>query len=441
MLGGNLPHQIKAFHDTYGGIVRVAPDELSFIETEAWKDIYVSRLFVRPKQWGTRPPGIKAHNLISAPQADHLRYRKALSPAFSEKAVKLQEPIIKGYVDDLITKMQDAVSQSPDTSTVIDMVRWTSFTTFDIASDLGWGTSLKCLETQEYHPWVSIILHYKALIFGVFFKYYPFLDRLVSILTPKSAMDGLNFVIDTSQINVRKRLASKSPRPDFMSYILAFNEETPSQALSNDEMVAASMTLIVAGSDSVSTVLSGTINHLIQSPQTLSKLVEEVRSAFEAESSIDAASVKHLPFLNAVLQEGLRLCPPTPDSMRRAVPVGGTTIAGHFVPDGVSVGISCYAAFNSRENFPRPDEFLPERWLVDFEGTQKEAYHPFGVGPRQCMGQLLAWVELRVILARLVWNFDMAVPEGKRPLQWSQQEIYWAWNKVGVEVSIRSRID
>ncbi|CAG8951904.1 hypothetical protein HYFRA_00005708 [Hymenoscyphus fraxineus] len=148
MLGGNLPFRIKSLHDEYGTIVRVAPDELSFIDSAAWKDIYLKKEFVRPKIWGSRPPGVEVHNIISASVADHARFRKAFQSAFSEKATIQHEPTVQRYVDVLINRLKEATKRNGQMSGRIDLVQWINFTVFDVIGDLGWGASFDCLQDQ-----------------------------------------------------------------------------------------------------------------------------------------------------------------------------------------------------------------------------------------------------------------------------------------------------
>jgi len=441
MLQGRLPYRVKELHDKYGSVVRISPGELSFIDAAAWRDIYTSKKFLRPPQWGNRPPGVKAYNLISAGVADHARFRKAIGTAFSDKAVKLQEPIIKQYVDLLIEKLHQSVKQNKDERPTVDIVRWLNFTTFDIVSDLGWGESFDCLEKQNYHPWITVILQFQALLMAAALKYYPILATLVSYITPKSALAGLQLVLSTSEKNVKNCLKRKTDRPDMMSYILSHNEASPEASISEAEMIANSMAIIVAGSETLTAALAGTINNLITHPKELQKLVYEIRSTFNSEEGITATSTKSLTYLTAVLQEGMRLCPPLPDNMHRNVPKGGAIIAGHHLPEGITVGIACYATFRSEVNFSSPEEFIPERWLPRDSASpylkdRQEAYHPFSMGPHGCLGQQLAWVELRIILARLLWNFDMAVPEGTKPLDWTSQNIFWAWDKQPVNIAL-----
>jgi hypothetical protein len=197
MLQGIVPYQIKGLHDQYGPVIRISPNELSFIDPAAWKDIYLNKEFIRPKEWGSRPPGVTAHSVISAPVEVHARFRKVLGAAFSEKAIKAQEPIIKQHVDILMSKLGGKVEESEDGKEVVaNMVEWFNYTTFDIFSDLGWGRSFDCLQKQEYHPWITVILQFKALLIGMSLSFYPVLNTLVSYVTPKSALEGLNLGSD-----------------------------------------------------------------------------------------------------------------------------------------------------------------------------------------------------------------------------------------------------
>lgn len=442
MLSGILPFRIKSIHDEYGSIVRVAPDELSFTDARAWKDIYSPKTFIRPKIWGSRPPGVKAHNVISAPVADHARFRKAFQPAFSEKATREHETTVQHYVDTLISKLRKYSSPTEKEALPIDLVQWLNFTTFDIISDIGWGSDFGCLNETKYHPFIKVVLHFKAVLMATAFKYYPWLEICLMAITPESAMSDLHSVLDTTHTKVKARLAQPTERRDMISYVLEHNKTYPEMELTQGEIEANSMAIIVGGSETLTTVLASAVHHLLKTPAAFELLVEEVRGAFSTEVEITAANSAKLPYLNAVLSETLRISPPLPDGLHREVPKGGAIICGHHVPEGITVSVSCYAAFHSSSNFASPNVFAPERWLginSMFEDDNKAIFQPFATGPHNCLGQPLAWMEMRIILARLIWNFQIIVLAGKELGAWDDQKIFWTWEKQALKVQLLAR--
>lgn len=106
--------------------------------------------------------------------------------------------------------------------------------------------------------------------------------------------------------------------------------------LSFGELRANSGTLIIAGSETTASLLSGVTYLLGTHPEVLAKLTAEVRTSFRSESDIDLSGVSNLTYMLACLDEALRIYPPAPLALPRVVPEGGGTIAGYHVPEGVS---------------------------------------------------------------------------------------------------------
>lgn len=102
--------------------------------------------------------------------------------------------------------------------------------------------------------------------------------------------------------------------------------------------------------------------------------------------------------------------------MRRLVPESGATVAGHVLPGGTVVSVPPWASYRSHRNFHNPDESAPERWLsgadkdLEYINDKTTTFDPFSLGPHNCPGQNLAWLELRLIMAKLLWNFELSTP-------------------------------
>ena len=194
-----------------------------------------------------------------------------------------------------------------------------------------------------------------------------------------------------------------------MSYALrAMEKGDPNTMMSNEEIMTTFEVLMVAGSETTATTLSGITYHLLKNPSVLQKLVAETRRTFTHSHEITMLTVPTLKYQLAVLEESLRLMPPVAPGPRAT---GGT----HFVPGCTKLGIPSYAACRSPLNFRDPDAFIPERWLGDdarYASDRREASQPFNIGPRGCIGRNLAYAEIRIVLARLLLDFDMELVKG-----------------------------
>ena len=149
------------------------------------------------------------------------------------------------------------------------------------------------------------------------------------------------------------------------------------------------MILIIGGSETTATLLSGATYYLLSNPAKLAQLTEEVRSTFNSEEEITINSVSRLNYMLACLNEALRMYPPVPIGLPRIVPTGGARIAGHYIPENTTVAIHHWATYHVEQNFSRPFEFHPERFLDDpkFADDRLDALQPFSVGGRNCLGR------------------------------------------------------
>lgn len=316
--GKHFPYEIRKLHARYGEVVRIAPNELSFANPIAWDDIYSNTDGANPKAFkkcelwhGNLEPG-PSSVFTTIDFKAHGRIRRFMDPAFSEKAVLQQEPIIQNYVNGFLKKLQDRSLSSGKTT--VNIVEWFNFTLFDIIGDLCFGESFKCLEKCEYEPWMdqmaaSIKLNYLSINIRHFPVINSILKPLAGFLIPPEIMEQHKEYRARAKAKLDRRLNSTTAadRHDVVSQIL--KSENHTEGLTPDEVLLNLMQFINAASETTSTTLTGAINHLLQNPKSLSKLEHEVRQ-FSSPSNLTLSALKGLPYINAVLKESLRMCNP-----------------------------------------------------------------------------------------------------------------------------------
>lgn len=307
LVRGDWPHVLKQLHDQYGPIVRYSPRDVSVITMEGWKKIYghknnAGKNFDKDRL--TYSPTVSGHShIINAKPNDHKRMRRLLSHAFSEGALRSQESVMKSYIDLFIEQMAGKAKSGE----AIDIVQWYNFTTFDLIGDLAFGEPFGCLKKGVYHPWVSMI--FDAIHFGAFTQVmlrHPSLKPLTGFFIPPKLKQSRQEHWRLSEQTALRRLNSMdTEREDFMSYILRHNDE---KGMSRGEVVENSHVLIVAGSETTATQLSGTTFYLLKNPDAYNKVVSEIRSEFASEDEITLTRVNELKFMRAVFDEGFRMC-------------------------------------------------------------------------------------------------------------------------------------
>ena len=263
---GNLVHYTKKLHDEYGPVIRLAPNRLDFIDAQAWDDIYVRKgksQFVKDEEF-YRFAG-DAHSLLTSPDADHSRQRKLLSHAFYDKDLSEQWDILKKSTNLLVSRMREKVMQNPEKQlATINFSNWYNYTTFDIIGELAFGQSFGCLDQQELHPWVSIIIEStKLAVWMGIIQSYPIPFLPLTLLAKLAASNTFVEHRKFSTAAAEKRMNDSTPRKDFMSQILRHNDE---RGMTRQEIADNAALLVVAGSETTATLISGVTYILLKNP-------------------------------------------------------------------------------------------------------------------------------------------------------------------------------
>lgn len=165
------------------------------------------------------------------------------------------------------------------------------------------------------------------------------------------------------------------------------------------------LTLFIAGHDTSTALLAWTLYLVGRYPQVQARLHAEA-AALPLEQAPTLDQVDGLAYFGQVINETLRLYPPIHAGNRLAA--GGLQVGGVDIPDGGRVMISIYATHHDETHWPEPERFDPGRFAPGVKHTPY-TYLPFGAGPRNCLGAHFAQVESKVVLARLLQRYDLAL--------------------------------
>ncbi|KAH7036035.1 cytochrome P450 [Microdochium trichocladiopsis] len=417
VMDGRWPWIMNELHVKYGPIVRIAPNEISFSSVQSAKDIYgpsskTRKLFKKNIAFydtGDIPP---ATGLIIDTEA-HADRRAILQPGFRIHSLRNQEFLIHEHTDTMLNNFDKWMAQSSDGS--INMEQVYTWLTFDIVAHLVFGESFGATKHGQAHFWVSILLGglHAGIIMALRHRL-PIIDLLIKVL-PWVSSDVRAMI---RNMEAHQALTLEKVRKRVSMGSVGFNDIMQS-ALDDGTMTEAQLasemtTMLVAGAETSATALTAATWFLATNKPALQALQHEIRSKFTSYDAITGDATAALPYLNSVIEETLRLFPPVPIGPPRVSP--GEFVDGTYVPSGVGVSTHCWYVHQHPDHMARPQAFQPERWIDDEksktgQSKQKPFTMPFNIGPRACLGINLAYRELRVALAKLVYRYDFDLAE------------------------------
>ena len=336
---GTHPFWIDRLHRQYGKVVRITPSELSYVDAQAYKDIYGQAPAGKQNNrrderfyGSTRDIPNQTAGLNEADDSGHARMRKVLGHGFSSKAMTEQEYKFQNHTSKLVRNLKTAVTADP--TKAFDMAAWYNFTTFDIMSDICFGEPLHLLDTAAYVPWISAI--FNSLQAGTVLRsmrYWQSLYRPLRFVFGQKLRKKRLELFQYAADRFDRRLAEPPKDPDLWSLILDAKEK---EQMTVAEMHTTSNALMIAGTETTATLVTALTYYLLKNPAKMQRLVEEIRNSFDREHDIRIANISNLEYLNACIQEGLRIHPPGVSGLHRRTPIDGTVILGRRVPGNVS---------------------------------------------------------------------------------------------------------
>ncbi|KAM3420810.1 hypothetical protein BST61_g4055 [Cercospora zeina] len=444
-------------HDTYlelhkkhGDLVRIGPNCVSISKPDVVNTIYGISVKA-PKSdfysvWQNIVDGKRTASLVfTTDEQQHATMKRPIASAYSLSTLVEFEPLI----DSTTAVFLDRIDQLfATTGEVCDLGTWLQWYAFDVIGELTLSKRLGFLERAEDVENIadSIAANFdRCSVLGQM----PWLDEWIykSRLFQKIFVKGkVNPIIAFGQRRLQERLDSKDDviateapglndialnekvlhgitpsKPDFLSRFLKLHDEQP-EVVTNQALLAYLFININAGSDTIASTTRAIFYYLLKNTSTLDKLCDELEQA-QKQGRLTAplatwTEVQALPYLNAVIKEGLRLNPALALPLERITPANGFQLGETFIPPGTIIGVNPWVLHRDTRIFGSDAEaWNPDRWLSgDVERVKYMDHHilSFGAGKRTCLGRNIAMLEMSKLVPAMVLRYDMKLKEPEK---------------------------
>ncbi|RYP10844.1 hypothetical protein DL764_000396 [Monosporascus ibericus] len=320
----------------------------------------------------------------------------------------------------------------------VELKTWTDWLALDIAADLAYNRQLhqvKSMKSSDLLDSINGVNFFGTM--NQIMKKFPLLTPLMFLVIPVSVIRSLPRVLSLNSKEVQARIErrGKTEHLDYFEQLCPEDGVVPTDKKRRAHLEQVAGQLMLAGFDPIANQFYSTIYFLTQEPQVFSLLKKEVRGTFKNYDDINPDGLVPLKFLHACLQETLRLHTNASFGMPRISP--GAKVDGTYIPKGVVCQIANFAAAHSPRYFKEPRRYQPQRWLPSthphydqaFRHDHLKGFWPFSQGPRMCPGRESAWVQTKLFIAKVVWNFDLEMVPGQ-DYDWERDmKHYSMWQK------------
>ncbi|EDO45653.1 predicted protein [Nematostella vectensis] len=365
------------------------------------------------------PPLDKMLTILPGEEWRNLRH--ALSPNFSAHKLKGMVPLMNKACDVYMKKIACAA----ETGETIDVMKINPALTLDIIISCAFGVESDCQNnpkdpvmkkaTAAMRP--SLI---RTILANAVLPLLPGGQKLVSSkigasLFFREVLELNSFVQGVIQMKKREG-SSRKDMLDLMLEAAASDNTDGGKALSLDAIIANTIVFLLAGHETTSSTIAFASYFLAKNPKIQEKLQQEIDSVWSGEEEMPSYDTVHdLPYLEMVISETLRLCPPGFAVIRECTK---TCIINKLrIPQGSRVLASVYSIHRDPKYYPDPDIFDPERFSPEGKASRDPyAYMPFGHGPHNCIGMRFAQMEIKLVLVRMLKRYTLCVTQDTKPL-------------------------
>ncbi|KAI4687804.1 uncharacterized protein J4E88_003395 [Alternaria novae-zelandiae] len=401
---GCYTKEISKMHKVYGPIVRINPNEVHCDDIRFADEIYAtgSRKRDKPKHQ-VNGSSISLSGFGTIDHDLHRLRRVPLAKFFSRAMITRLEPEIHSLVQQLCDKL---LRQSSDNEPFDIAMAYSCFTS-DAISSYSFGESFGFLDQEGWYP--NFREPTAAVLRPVFvFRFFPWTSKSAALATtfidylPKD----IALMVKTLQVDLPNRvLKAKADldagitydRPTIFASLLQSDLGAGDKGVVR--LVHEAQAVLGAGTETTSWALAVMTYHLLTNPQILAKLTQELETVVEDPLNLPGWTVlETLPYLGAVIQEGLRLSYGVSSRTAR-IPTEETLLyrgewnkkpVEYVLPKGYAIGMSSYVTHHDERAFPDSYAFAPERWLDESNQRRKEPERSilsWSKGSRSCLGK------------------------------------------------------
>ncbi|KAF7360600.1 Cytochrome P450 monooxygenase [Mycena venus] len=400
-------HRSEVIHDMhlkYGPFVRISPSEVSVADPDALNIVYAHGNGALKSTFYDAFVSIERGLFNTRDRKQHARKRKIVSHIFSQKSVVEFEPHIRLYISMLLGQWDrlcaaavkglsgddgDGGWVGRDGRLWLDCLPWANYLAFDIIGDLAFGAPFGMIEAGRDRAPVPIDGPSNVAVAGKMtsddITYIPAVAVLNGRGEYSMSMGVLPRMGASFDASRAVRLGQPTDRVDLLSKLQAGTDDN-GNPMGRAELTAEALTLLIAGSDTTSNSTCAIIYHLAKNPEKQAKLQKELDEQLGIEDELVANSeqVKRLPYLDACINEGLRIHSTSALGLPRIVPEGGLVIGDHAFPAGTVLSVPSFTIHRDPAVWGDDVEaYRPERWFEeDKKDAMQRTFNPFSVGPR-----------------------------------------------------------
>lgn len=427
ILGGQYTFKILDLHKQHGPVIRINPVEVHVLANNDFYHELYAGAHRRREKWHfyARQFGANESVFSTVDHDLHKMRRAALNPFFSVANVKRLQSVIEEQVENVLRRLSDhARSTSKTPPEPLDLVFVFAAFTNDVINEYAFARSGHLVNMPDFGR-ATIESIQKGTHMGTVVKHIPWALQLITalpdVLTERyvpgwNEFNRLRMTIRAQITEIKQLLQSGNWRSE-VGHRTIFHELMASSSLPPEEKTVERLAhdgqvLNQAGTLTTSYALCVAVYHLLDQPDCLRKLRDELLVAFPKPNALtmSIADLQQLPYLSAVTKEamrlgfagtGTRLSRVAPDETLEYVEKTAHGDKIWMIPPGTPVGMTPYQILTDVTLYPDPFAFRPQRWLEGGAEPQELYSVVFNAGTRSCLGQNLARAELHLMLAKL----------------------------------------